>query len=477
MISVVQDLVSPDDFQEDYCRAIFEAAKEILSEGGVIDPLSIRARAGRTGTNLPIDSLMQSLEVVPTAVNCEDYAHRVAEDARTRKIKDLATQIQLDGFSSPDELVAVLQQGLQSLSAGQTGRKKGFSLISARDLQKADIPPVRFLVEELLPEGASLIVAAPKIGKSWMVLDMGMSIAAGTKFLGKDTYRCGVLYLALEDSNGRLQSRMNKILRGAPAPNGFYFLTEAPNMDNGLLDQLGYTLDNNPEIKLVIVDTLQKIRGRPLPREKDYDADYRFMGTLKAFGDKRGVSILCVHHKRKMDDEDPFNTVSGTNGILGAVDTAWVIEKGRKDQNATLHITGRDVAQAELVIGFDKDRSWKWRTIGTADQINEQNARLEYENSPVVQTVRQLLKESKDGQWSGTATELMNEGKRICKHPIAVTPQKLGYSIKKLDPMFQQYESIVHETTPNGNAGNKHHFYSLIPDWVLEADQQEILPL
>ena len=246
MISVVQDLVSPDDFQEDYCRAIFEAAKEILSEGGVIDPLSIRARAGRTGIDLPIDSLAQSLEVVPTAVNCKDYAHRVAEDARTRKIKDLATQIQLDGFSSSDELIAALQQGLQSLSAGQTGKKKGFSLISARDLQKADIPPVRFLVEELLPEGTSLVVAAPKIGKSWMVLDMGMNIAAGTKFLGKGTYRCGVLYLALEDSNGRLQSRMNKILQGTPAPSGFYFLTEVPDLDNGLLDQLGYTLDNNP---------------------------------------------------------------------------------------------------------------------------------------------------------------------------------------------------------------------------------------
>ena len=440
--------------------------------------MSIRERAGRTGTDIPLDSLAQFMEVVPTAANCEDYAHRVTEDARTRRIKDLATQIQLDGVSSPDELVAVLQQGLQSLSAGQTGRKKGFSLISARDLQKADIPPVRFLVEELLPEGTSLVVAAPKIGKSWMVLDMGMNIAAGTKFLGKDTYRCGVLYLALEDSNGRLQSRMNKILQGAPAPGGFYFLTEVPDLDNGLLDQLGYTLDNNPEIKLVIIDTLQKIRGKALPRETAYETDYRVMGAVKAFGDKRGVSVLFVHHVRKMkDDGDPFNTISGTNGIMGAADTAWVIAKDRNAQNATLHITGRDVAQAELVIGFDKDHSWKWRTIGTADQINEQNARLEYDNNPVVQTVRQLLKESKDGQWSGTATELMNEGKRICKHPIAVTPQKLGYSIKKLDPMFQQYESIVHETTSHGNAGNKHHFYSLIPDWVLEADEQEILPL
>lgn len=350
-------------------------------------------------------------------------------------------------------------------------------IISAPELQAAIIPPVQFLVAGLLPEGTSLICAASKIGKSWMVLDMGLSIAAGEKFLGRDTQQCGVLYLALEDSKGRLQNRMNKVLRGAPAPAQFYFSTEAPNLDDGLLDLLGDLLNQHPEIRLVIIDTLQKIRGRALPREGAYEMDYRHMAAVKVFMDKRGVSVLFVHHIRKMrDDGDPFNMISGTNGIMGAADTAWIIAKDRSSQDATLHITGRDVAQAELIISFDAQNTWKWRCHGSADWINEQRAKLEYQNSPIVKTIRQLLKESKDGQWSGTASELMKEGQRICGYPVAATPHEMGQSIKKLSDPLLENDRILHKTPSNGNAGRKHFFYD--QSWVLEAEQnQESIPL
>lgn len=479
-LPAIMGLVSADDFENDTYRAIFEAAEAIHAEGGTIDPITIRDRAMRNGVVVPNDTMMQLIEITPTAANCAEYAIRVADDSKKRKIRGLVSEIELDNFSTSDELLEHMQKGLERLCSGASNRKKGFSLISACDLQKANIPPVRFLVDELMPEGTNLIVAASKIGKSWMVLDMGLSIAAGTKFLGRKTHRCGVLYLALEDSSGRLQSRMNKVLQGATAPSGFYFLTEAPDLDNGLLEQLEYTLTSNPEIKLIIIDTLQKIRGKALPRESSYEMDYRHMGAVKTFAEKHGVSVLFVHHTRKMkDDGDPFNMISGTNGIMGAADTAWVIVKDRHAQNATLHITGRDVAQEELVIHFDKENSWKWQTVGAASQIHEQQQRTEYENSPIVWTIRQLLKESKDNQWSGTATDLMNEGKRICKYPIAATPQKLGFTVKNLKPLLQQYDDIAYDTTPNGNAGKNHHF-RLTPNWVSEAEWQEdddLLPL
>ena len=179
------------------------------------------------------------------------------------------------------------------------------------------------------------------------------------------------------------------------------------------------------------------------------------------------------------DDGDPFNMISGTNGIMGAADTAWVIVKERSAQNATLHITGRDVAQEELVIRFDKENSWKWQTVGAASQIHEQQQRTEYEQNPIVLTVRQLLKESKDGQWSGYSTNLMNEGQRICKYPIAITPQKLGLAIKALSPLLKQYDNIVHETPSNGSAAKKHRFY-MLPQWVSEVEaleDEDMLPL
>lgn len=156
-------------------------------------------------------------------------------------------------------------------------------VISAPDLQKANIPPVKFLVDGILPEGTGMISAPSKIGKSWFVLDMGLSIAAGAKFMGHQTQQCGALYLALEDSAGRLQSRMNKVLDGKPAPAKFYFATEAPDLDNGLLEALDEHVRAHPDTRLVIVDTLQKIRGQAQGRETSYAQDYREMGVVKKF--------------------------------------------------------------------------------------------------------------------------------------------------------------------------------------------------
>ena len=265
------------------------------------------------------------------------------------------------------------------------------SITPAPVLQKANLPPVKFLIEGILPDGTSLLTAASKIGKSWMVLDLGLSQAAGGLFMGHQCNQCGVLYLALEDSLHRLQDRMNKILGGKPAPEQFYFATEAPKLDNGLLDTLEDHLKKHPDTRLIIIDTLQKIRGQALPREASYAQDYREMETVKAFMDKRGVSTIFVHHNRKMkDDDDPFNMISGTNGIMGAADTIWTITKAKRtDEEATLHITGRDVEQSDTVIQFNKN-TWRWETVGEAGALAEQRAREEYDSSPIVKTIKKL---------------------------------------------------------------------------------------
>lgn len=352
--------------------------------------------------------------------------------------------------------------------------KQGLTVTAAQDLQTAELPPTVFLITGILPEGTSIISAASKIGKSWMVLDMGLSIAAGKPFMGHNAAQCGVLYLALEDSLSRLQDRMNKILAGGKAPKQFYFAIEAPTLDNGLLDALDAHLQQFPETKLIIIDTLQKIRGRALPRESSYEQDYREMGTVKSHMDKKGVSVLFVHHNRKMKDEDdPFNMISGTNGIMGAADTIWAIIKGKRtDNEATLHITGRDVVQSDTVITFDKI-IWKWKPVGAAELIAAQRDKLAYNNNPIVKTIKELLKQNRE--WKGTATDLLNEGKRICKTQIAPTATKLGRDLNKLDAQLLDYDGIVHDKTSNGNAGNVHYFF--FQSWTDEADQQEELPL
>lgn len=334
-------------------------------------------------------------------------------------------------------------------------------IISAIDLQRANLPPIKFIIDGWLPEGTSLISAASKIGKSWMVLDLGLCVAAGKCFMGHKTNRCGVLYLALEDNLNRLQARMNQVLSGGAAPPQFYFTTRAPKMDNGLLDTLENHLKQHPDTKLVIVDTLQKIRGLAMPRESGYAQDYREMETIKEFMDKRGVSVLFVHHNRKMrDDDDPFNMISGTNGLMGAVDTVWTITKDkRNDGEATLHITGRDVEQSDTVIKFDK-QSGKWQPIGAADWIAEQRARQSYDESPIVMTIKKLLDQSPDHRWDGTAKDLMEAGKYMARTYLAADNQKLGYAIRDLEKPLFEYDKIVHSSKPmGGKGGKKHNFY------------------
>ena len=345
-------------------------------------------------------------------------------------------------------------------------------------LQTAKLPPVHFLIEGILPDGTSLLTAASKIGKSWMVLDLGLCQAAGEPFMGHKSNQCGVLYLALEDSLHRLQSRMNKILKGRPAPEQFYFATEAPKLDNGLLDTLDDHLKKHPDTRLIIIDTLQKVRGQALPREASYAQDYREMETVKAFLDKRGVSAIFVHHNRKMkDDDDPFNMISGTNGIMGAADTIWTITKAhRADEEATLHITGRDVEQIDTVIRFDKE-DWRWKPIGEADWLAEQRARLAYDSSPIVKTIKKLLDQSPEHRWDGTAKDLMEAGKYIAHTYLALDNQKLGYAIRDLEKPLFEFDGIVHSTSKtNGNGGKKHHFYyqDLVQFEELPDTQEEI---
>lgn len=349
----------------------------------------------------------------------------------------------------------------------QRENRKALQMISAYDLGKADLPPVQFLVDGFLPEGTAMISAPPKIGKSWFVLDLGLSIASGMPFLDRTTNRAGVMYLALEDSENRLQDRMNKILGGAIPPKNLHYVTKAPNLDNGLLDELDETLKQHPDIKLIIVDTLQKIRGRAQGRESAYDQDYREMGALKEFMDNHGVSVLFVHHTRKMKDpDDPFNMISGTQGIMGAADTAFTLLKAkREDEEATLSVTGRDVEQTSEILRFDKS-VWRWVSVGDANQINVQQKREEFKQSPLARAVLQLIEGSPNKRWDGTATELLNEGERITGAPIAATARKLGWTLKNSQRNFLDIVGVIMETTTNGNAGKVYHFYKIATEHI-----------
>lgn len=347
--------------------------------------------------------------------------------------------------------------------------------ISAVDLQQKSLPPIRWIVKGLIPAGLTILASPPKFGKSWMAMCLCLSAAMGGSFLGYRCYKSGALYLALEDGERRLKSRMGKIIDPLPAPPGFDFATTAPTLSTGLVDALEGYMKQHPETGLIIVDTLQKVRD--VGGGKDvYGRDYNDIGMLKRFADAHNIALLLIHHLRKMgDDSDPFARISGTNGLSGAADSMWVLAKERRsDDTATLSITGRDVEQTDLVLRFNKT-SCLWENLGDADAFAEQQARQEYMDSPIIRTVKKLLEQSPEG-WSGSAQQLLEAGRYIAHTSLADSARALTSKLKELDKLLIEYDGIAHERKTNGSGGGKHHFYYVDSPQFEELDQSAFDP-
>ena len=347
--------------------------------------------------------------------------------------------------------------------------------ITAADLQQKDIPPIHFIVNNLLSVGLNILASPPKYGKSWMMLALCLAVASGGRFLGYTTNQCGCLYLALEDSQRRLKTRMDKLLAGKAAPAGFHFATMADTIDNGLFDELADFLKVHPDTGLIVIDTLQRVRGTAHGKEGAYAADYREVGALKAFADSHNVALLLVHHLRKMkDDGDPFNMISGTNGIMGAADATLVLTKEKRgDSNATLSVVGRDVESSDTVLRFNKDTCY-WENLGDADWFAEQQARQEYQESPIIRTIKKLLEQSPEG-WIGTAQQLLEAGRFITHTSLAPSPRDLSGKLKSLSKSLLDYDGIVYERKSNGSGGGKHSF-SYMGAQFEELEQTEFDP-
>lgn len=348
----------------------------------------------------------------------------------------------------------------QAAAAAQEppARSADTNVYSAAELGEMLLPPLRYIVEGMLPMGMGVLVAKPKIGKSWMVLDLCLAAARGEPFLGSPTSPHGALYLALEDGKSRMQTRLRKLTAGRPLPQNLHIQFTAPRLDEGLLDELGAFLDEHPDVHLVCIDTLSKIKPKGKPFENAYDADYAYMGQLKQFADSRGICVLLVHHTRKSKSlDDSFDNINGSTGIMGAADFTVVLDKrSRMDDEASFILTGRDIEQQERVIRFEK-ASCRWVMQGTAAELAAQRRVAEYEESPITQTLRTLLLQG-DGHWSGNAQALLQMGQRYAHTELAPSSQALSKAIAEMEPLLWERDAIKHWVPRNGTAGKQHVF-------------------
>ena len=267
---------------------------------------------------------------------------------------------------------------------------------SAEELLGKEYPPLDELVEGLLAPGLFILAGAPKSGKSWLVLQLAHHVSMGLFLWGRQVRQCKVLYLALEDTEQRIQNRLCKICNGNTGP--IFFATEAELLGRGFEDQLRSFLQTHSGIGLVIVDTLAKVRETAF-RRNAYAEDYATMTCLKNLAQQYDLVLLVVHHTRKQESADIMGMISGTNGLMGCADGAMVLDRpDRLSSEASLHITGRDCEDARLLLTHNKENMC-WDFVGYGDETAG-----DLEN-PILEAVEELV--FSHGGWCGTAQELV----------------------------------------------------------------------
>ena len=229
--------------------------------------------------------------------------------------------------------------------------KKRLAVIDGETLMDTRLEPTRFCVDTLLPQGITILGGAPKIGKSWLVLDLCVRIAKGESVWGMKATKGTTLYLCLEDTLRRVQERLNCITDDVPS--NAFFSTAAHTLADGLCDEIRGFVKEHPDTVFVAIDTFQIVRNGGA--DISYGNDYDEIRQMKQLADELNISLLLVHHLRKQGDSDPLNKLSGTTGIVGAVDSVFVLDKSKRSENlATLVCTGRDIEHRELELRFSQ---------------------------------------------------------------------------------------------------------------------------
>ncbi len=245
-------------------------------------------------------------------------------------------------------------------------------------LLRTVLPEPQWAIPGFLPQGVTLLGGKPKMGKSWLALAISLAIAEGLTALGKlRVTRGDVLYLGLEDSMRRMSDRANKLLQGRTPPANFTWVGQWNMLnDNGLAD-LEDWIAAHPDTRLVVIDTLAKVRPSAGVNGNGYSDDYGIMTPLKRISEEYNMAILVIHHLRKMGAADVMDTFSGTTGLTGATDCNMVLDRERGKDTATLHITGRDIEEQELLLRFESETAqWTLQSTDNAPRLSKEQREL-----------------------------------------------------------------------------------------------------
>ena len=232
-----------------------------------------------------------------------------------------------------------------------------------------------------------------------------------------------------------------------------------------LMEYIAENIKRKPEIKMVVIDTFQKVRSSAIGGESMYAHDYRDISTLKQLADELKIAIVLIHHTNKMKDRDtdgdPFSKISGTNGLMASADCIFLLSKKRDELSVNLTFTGRKIRYDTWTL-CQNESDMTWTKLGTAEEEAHKKKLKEYQNNPYVITIKHLLA-SNDGDWCGSSTKFVEELGKLYPNglPINPNPKNVGKELNAITEDLKSIDNIIHlNINPNGRInGRPHRFY------------------
>lgn len=276
------------------------------------------------------------------------------------------------------------------------------------------------IIDGLLYTGAYLFVGSPKVGKSFLMAQLAYHVSTGKPMWDYNVHQFGVAYFALEHDFGSIQQRMFRMF-GDEANDNLRIGISIGTIDGILEQQLDYFSKEHPNVKLIIIDTLQRIRENS--NDYSYKNDYQAIAKIKAFADNNKLCIVLVHHTRKQKSEDNFDMILGTNGLLGAADAAFVLYKDKHaSEIATLEISGRDLQEQKLILKKNPCTLY-WELQDKVTELWKEPP------DPFIEAITGLVT-ADSPDWAGTATEL--QGTIGIDIPINSITKRLNINASRL---------------------------------------------
>ena len=236
-------------------------------------------------------------------------------------------------------------------------------LISATDLYLGNMTTLRPLFQDLMWDGLTMLIARPKAGKSWLMLQAAVHVAGGREIEGVKALGHGpVIYGAFEEPQARTMTRLKKIAAPGAWTANLHFLYELLPLMGGGAEQLSVLIEQ-VRPRLVVLDTLTAIVKGGSKRESDvFRSQYAEVSRVRKLAEEFHTAIGLVHHVRKGPSDGAIEAIAGTGGIGAAVDTLWQLKR-KPEGEATLDVLGREAEEKTLSLRFLQD-PFGWQVLG-----------------------------------------------------------------------------------------------------------------